>query len=135
MGHGKDLWDQWETLVNKQDWAGAALLFNSDGVYLSPIGRHEGREAIGAFFAELGKASEVSIETSLVLEDGNNLVAEWTDRTTVTGSTTMPDGTEIAAAGRALELAGVTVATVTDGKFTTMREYFDSATLTSQLSG
>ena len=66
------------------------------------------------------------------LLDGLTIVIQ---QTTGQDLPSMPDGAEIAATVRTLELAGVTVATVRNGKFETMREYFDSAALMSQLSG
>ena len=54
MGTGKDLWNEFETLLNKHDWTGAASLFASDAVYVEPAGRHEGREAIRAFLRGRG---------------------------------------------------------------------------------
>jgi steroid delta-isomerase-like uncharacterized protein len=136
VGSASDLWNQSVTLLNKQDWAWAASLFSSDAVFSSPIAHHEARLAILSFLEVMGKASpDMSVGASLVVEDRDTVVAEWIDRTSVTSATSTPDGAEIAATVRTLELAGVTVAAVRNGKFETMREYFDSAALMSQLSG
>ena len=113
MGTGTDLWHQFEALLKERDLAGASS-FTSDGVHVAPIGRREGREAIGAFWEEMRKGvSEINMTTSLVLEDGGTVVAEWSYRATATGITR--------------ELAGVTLATVRDGKFAAMRDYYDTA--------
>jgi steroid delta-isomerase-like uncharacterized protein len=131
---GKDLWNEAETLGNLHDWAGVALLYARDAVYSTPTGRHEGSEAIQAAFEAADKAfPDQTAQTSLVVEDGDVVAAEWTWQGTFTGAMTMPDGTEIAATGKAVELPAVNVATVTDGKFTTMREYYDNAAGMTQL--
>ena len=134
MGVGTDLWNQLEKLHNNQDMAGAGSLCTSDAVYVGPGVRVQGSEAIAAYFAEATKGmSDLAVETSLVIEDGDVVVAEWTSRATNTGPLTMPDGTEIPPTGKTLELPVVTVATVRDGKFATMRDYFDTADIARQL--
>jgi hypothetical protein len=55
------------------------------------------------------------IETSLVIEEGDTVVAEWISRLTHTGPLSMPDGTEIAATGKTVEHAGVTISKVGTG--------------------
>jgi steroid delta-isomerase-like uncharacterized protein len=134
MGIGRDLWNKWETLSNEHDWAALPSLFTSDAVYRYPFGRQEGREAIGAYYAVWRNAfSDDNIETSLVVEDGDAVVAEWMYRATVTGQATMAHSTQIAATGKRVEVAGVTVGTVRDGKFATMRDYYDTAPAVSEL--
>jgi ketosteroid isomerase-like protein len=134
MGTGKDLWKQMERLSNNQGLAGVGSLFTRDAVYVAPYMRREGSEAIGAYFAASGEGrSDFRMKTSLVIEEGDTVVAEWTSRSTNTGPLTMPDGTEIPPTGKTLELPGVTVATVRDGKFATMRHYFDTVDIARQL--
>ena len=126
MGAGKDLWLQFETLYSKRDWDGAASLFADDAVHIDPTGRHEGREAIRAWCEEGGAAfSEISFPASLLMEDGNSVVAEYVFRAMFTGPLTFPDGTVLPPTGNAQELPCVTISEVTDGKFVNMRDYFD----------
>ena len=135
MGTGKDLWNEVDTLGNKHDWAGVASLFASDAVYSMPrLVVTKGREAIRAFLEAGDKAfPDQTTQTSLVIEEGDIVVAEWTYRGTHTGPLPMPDGTEIPATGKTVELPGVTVAEVRDGKFVSMRDYFDNAAMMTQL--
>jgi steroid delta-isomerase-like uncharacterized protein len=134
VGTGKDLWTELEALSNKQDWTGVASLYTSDAVYSTPNFRHEGREAILAFLEAGDKTfPDETTQTSLVIEEGDIVVAEWDFRGTNTGPITTPDGTEIPATGKSVELPGVTVAEVRDGKIAVAREYFDSAVMSSQL--
>ena len=136
MATGKDLWNEFNARLVKHDLEGLLSLFAIDAVYSAPNFRNEGRGAIGAFFEAVFKAfSNTQVDTSLVVEEGDTVVAEWTHRDTQTGVFVMPDGTETPATGRSLEIPAVTVAYVRDGKFLTMREYFDLAVVISQLTG
>ena len=93
MGTGKDLWNQFEALFDKKDWAGAASLFAADAVHVDPTGRHKGREAIATFLEQGGEAfSDITFPASLVIENGDTVVAEYIFRATQTGPLTMPDG-------------------------------------------
>jgi predicted ester cyclase len=115
MGVGKDLWNEAETLGNKHDWMGVASLTTTDAVYSSPVCRHEGREVIRAFLERGDKAfPDQTTLTSLMIEEGDSVVAEWTMRDTHTGLLAVPDGTEIPATGKTVEFLGVTVAAVRD---------------------
>jgi ketosteroid isomerase-like protein len=134
MGVGKDLWTEMVTRYNKQDWSGVASMYASDAVLVDPNGRCEGRDAISAYFGALrGRFPIRSIETSVVIEEGDTAVAEWTWRGTNTGPLTLPDGSEMAATGKVVELPGVSVVTVRDGKLATQHDYADTAAIASKL--
>ena len=131
---GKDLWYQFESLFNKRDWAGVASLFTSDGIYVGPNLHHQGPEVIEVFLDEVCKAaSDIRIEASLVIAEGDTIVAEWTYRSSHTVPITNPDGTETAAMGTTLEFPGVSIGRLSGEKFATLREYYDNASVMSQL--
>ena len=134
MGVGRDLWNQFEALYGKQDYMGDASLFASDGVHVDPFGRREGREAIGAFLEEGDKPfSDITMETLQLVEEGDTVVAEWVWRATHTGPLPLPDGSEIPPTGKTVELPGVSVMTVREGKVAEQRDYFDNAAMMTQL--
>jgi len=140
MGTGTDLWNQCVVLLNNEDWAGFVSLFTSDAIYAGPNLRYEGREAIGAHFDEAGKAiSDIHYETSLVVEEGDSVIAEWTWRSRQTGQlptallVPASDGTEITPADGAINVAGVSVCKIREGKFASMRDYYDTAEMMRQL--
>jgi steroid delta-isomerase-like uncharacterized protein len=134
MGAARDLYHEYESAYSKLDYSGLASFYASDAVFADPISRHEGREAIGAFFEEADKPfSDIRFEVSRLIEEGNVLVAEWVWGATNTGPLTMPDGTEIPATHKAVELPGVSIVSVRDGKITSHRDYFDSASMIGQL--
>jgi uncharacterized protein (TIGR02246 family) len=140
MGTGTDLWNQCVARMNNEDWTGFVSLFTSDAVYAGPNLRYEGREAIEAHFDEVGKAiADVHYETSLVVEDGDSVIAEWTWRSTQTGQVPTAllvhasDDTEIALTHGAINIAGVSVCKIREGKLASMRDYYDTAEMMRQL--
>jgi hypothetical protein len=69
----------------------------------------------------------------LVVENAGRVIAEWKWRATNTGPLALPDGTEMPATGKSVELLGVSVVEVRDGEIAVVRDYFDNAGLMSQL--
>jgi steroid delta-isomerase-like uncharacterized protein len=109
-------------------------LYASDAVYTDPTGRYEGRDAIGAYLGGLDRSfPDGKLETSLLIEEGDTVVAEDTWRASNTGSISMSDSTEIPATGKTVEMHGVSVITVRHGKLASQHHYFDTAALASQL--
>jgi steroid delta-isomerase-like uncharacterized protein len=134
MGTGRDLWNEFDSVYSKLDYPGLALLYTSDAVHVDFAGRHEGREAIRTYFEEADKPfSDINVKTSQVIEEGNSVVAEWVVRATNTGPMITPDGTEIPATNKTMELPGVSVLSVRDGKIASHVDYVDSASVMKQL--
>jgi steroid delta-isomerase-like uncharacterized protein len=134
VGAARDLWNEYEAMYSKLDYSGVASLYASDAVHVDAVGRHEGREAIGVYFEEGDKPfSDISMETAQLIEEGDVFVVEWVWRAMNTGPLTMPDGTEIPATHKAMELPGVSVSSVRDGKITSQRDYLDNASMMTQL--
>jgi steroid delta-isomerase-like uncharacterized protein len=134
MGAAGDLWHDFESLYRKLDYDAVSALYAADAVHVDNNGRHEGREAIRAYFEEGDRPfSDISMETSRLIEESDALVAEWVWRGANTRPLAMPDGTEIPATHKNLETLGVSVLSVRDGKFTSQRDYFDNASGMTQL--
>ena len=124
MGAARDLWNEYELVYSKLDYSGLASLYASDAVHLDAAGRHEGRDAIRAYVEGADKPfSDISFETTQVIEEGPLLAVEWVWRAKNTGPLAAPDGTEIAATRKAVELPGVSVLSVRDGRITSQRDY------------
>jgi len=132
VGTGAELWNQFATLLEKMDYDGFASLFTRDAVYVTPLGRHEGREDIRAWIAEVA-GSEIQYDTARVIEQGSTIVAEWRWRSTQTGPLTRNDGSIIPATGKVMDVPGVTIVDVRDGHIVAARDYFDQAVILSQL--
>jgi steroid delta-isomerase-like uncharacterized protein len=134
MGVGKDLWTEFQMQYNKQGVSQVASFWASDAVYTDPTGRYEGREAIQGYLQQADKPfSDLRMDTTLLIEEGDTVVAEYELTATITGPISMPDGTEIPATGKTLEMYGVSVITVRDGKFAIQHDYYDMAAFMSQL--
>ena len=94
----------------------------------------KGREAIRAWCEQGGAAfSEISFPPSLLIEEGDHVVAEYVFRAMFTEPLTMPDGTVVPATGDAHEIPCVTISEVRAGKFVGMRDYFDLVVGLTQL--
>ena len=91
MGAASNMWNQYNRMDNKHDPAGLASLFSTDCVYIEPGGRHEGRDAFRAL-AEMSHRAfpDLKMKASLVIEDGDTVVAEWAWRATHAGPTQCP---------------------------------------------
>lgn len=134
MGTGKDLWSELVIRYNQADWSGWVSLCSSDAVFIDGFARCEGPEEINAYLEVSGKAfPDGKLATSLMVEEGNTVVAEWTWTATHTGPLPMPDGSEIPATGKRVESPGVSVLTMRDGKLASERDYSDSAPFMRQL--
>jgi steroid delta-isomerase-like uncharacterized protein len=127
MGVGKDLSVEKQERYNDNDAAGMATLFADDAVFVDSTGRYEGREAILAYLEALFKSFDGRFEPGRVIEEGDTFVAEWTWRATHIGPLAMPDGSAIPATGKTVEVPGVSVITVKDGKLSSQRDYFDTS--------
>jgi steroid delta-isomerase-like uncharacterized protein len=134
MGVGKDLWNELMTLRNNHDVGAAASLYASDAVLIDPTVLYEGRDAIRGCFEALFRPFDHKIETSMLVEEGDTVAAESLWRGTNTGPIAMPYGTEIAATGKTVELRGVAVLTIRDGKIASERAYVDMAAMATQLA-
>jgi steroid delta-isomerase-like uncharacterized protein len=134
MGAGKDLWTEVKARYNKGDLVGMASLYISDAVLTDPNGRFEGIDAMMAYLRAVKRAfPDEVIETSRLIEEGDTTVAEWTWRATHSGPFVIPDGNEIPATGKTVDVPGVSVVRVRDGKIASDCDYLDNAAVMSQL--
>ena len=102
--------------------------------YIDLTGRFEGPEAIRGCYELAGKIfPDDIVEISRVIEEGDTVVLEWRERGTNTGALPMPDGTELPATGKTVEMTGATVSTIRAGKYSALNAYYDSADVMRQL--
>jgi steroid delta-isomerase-like uncharacterized protein len=135
MGTGKRLWRRGELATNKQDYPAMAALYTPEAVYVRlshPAVR--GREAIQAYLEEADKPfSDIRLETSVLIEERNIVTAEWTWRATHTAPLALSGEAEVPATGKTVEIFGVSVCEIADGKFAGQRDYYDSAVMMAQM--
>jgi uncharacterized protein (TIGR02246 family) len=126
VARGSELWDRFETAFVKGDYEELTSLFADDGVYIEPAGRHEGRDGIRAWIDQWSQSvSDVSFETSLVVADGDVIIAEYISYATHTGPLEMPDGSVISPSGTTPRLPAVTILRIKAGQIIEARDYFD----------
>lgn len=120
---------------NRRDLAAMEALLADDAVLEVPgTGeRHEGRDAVMA--SERGWLTafpDGRIDIEEISGGGDTVVVEFTGRGTHTGPLQTPEG-EIPATGRRGTLRFCDVMTVRDGRIRSVREYFDSLAMLTQL--
>jgi steroid delta-isomerase-like uncharacterized protein len=134
MGAGKDVWTELQARHRQHDLSGYISLYTRDAVLIDPNGRHEGTEAIRAYIEEAEKPfPDVWMDTSLLIEEGETVVGEWIFRATHTAPLPMPNGGEIPATGKTVELPGASICELRDGKIAVRRDYFDFDLVLKQL--
>jgi uncharacterized protein (TIGR02246 family) len=126
MARESELWDRFEAALASQDYDGLASMYAPDGTYIEPAGHHEGRDAIRRWLDDWGHAfTGVTYKATLVVSDGDVIIAETTYHSVHTGPLTMADGSVMPATGKAIDTPGVTILRVKDAQIVTARDYID----------
>jgi steroid delta-isomerase-like uncharacterized protein len=134
VGTARDLNQQGVKHFNNGDLDAMAALYASDAVVVDPGGRHEGIAAIRKLWADqLAAFPGGQVEYTTEIEEGDTIVGEFIFRGTNTGAVVVPDGSELPASGKSVELSGVTIATVVDGKIASETMYYDNLALYTAL--
>src|ERR1017187_10254045 len=121
--------------------AGAAsvdlqTLFTADVVGWSPYATVSGLTSLADLAALREEAfSNVVIPFRGLDEVGNKAYAEWLVEADHTGPLVLSEDSVLEAAGRHVQLPGVTVADFREGKIRSFRTYFDDISLIEQIVG
>jgi steroid delta-isomerase-like uncharacterized protein len=108
--------------------------YADDAVYTSPDGVYKGREAIlDAWLGTKEAFPDGRVDVTLQVDDGSCVVSEWTFTATNTGPITMPDGAQTPATGHTVEVQGMDITEIRDGRITSHRMYFDNVAAFTQL--
>ncbi len=101
---------------------------------VSPDGTFEGRAAIREYWSQ-NRASfpDCTLTLDASFERGGTVAEEFTWAGTNTGPIVMPDGTELAPAGRRVESKGMEVEQVRDRKIAVQHLYWDNMAFAAQL--
>jgi ketosteroid isomerase-like protein len=127
MGTLRDLNQQGAKDYNNGDLDAMAKLYSRDAVLVSPDGRFEGIDAIRKQWADqMAAFPGAQIEYIREIEQGDTIVTEFVFRGTNSGPLALPDGSELPATGKAIELDGVVVATVVGDKIVSETMYYDN---------
>ena len=127
MGVARDLNQQGIKHYNNGDLEAFVALYSRDAVLVGPDGRFEGVDAIRDSWAEqMAAFPGAQVETVTEIEDGDTIAAEFVFRGTNNGALKLPDGSELPATGKTIEVPGATVAKVANGQIVSETMYFDN---------
>jgi steroid delta-isomerase-like uncharacterized protein len=128
------LLDRYVELYNAGDLDGVMELYAEDSVQLMPDGRFDGRSAIRDRLAtELTAFSDLAHRVVSYVEDGDAFADEWVFVGTHTGPLVLPDGTQVPATGKRVEVPGMELVRVRDGRIVVDNLYYDTLAVAAQL--
>jgi steroid delta-isomerase-like uncharacterized protein len=134
MGANRSLLEQYVELYNAGDLDACMELYADDAVQLMPDGIFEGRSAIRDRLAqELTAFPDANYTVASFVEQGDAFADEWTFTGTQTGPFLLPDGTQVPPTGKRLEIRGMELVQVRDGKIVVDNLYYDLAAGLAQL--
>ena len=134
MSANRKLLDRYVELYNAGDLDGVIDLYADDAVQLMPDGFFEGRSAIRDRLAvELGAMIDLAHRVESFVDQGDAFADEWTFVGTHTGPFPVPGGTELAPTGRRVEIRGMEIVQVRDGKIAVNNLYYDTMAVAVQL--
>lgn len=134
MSHNRELLDRAVDVYNSGDLDGYVDLYADDAVLTTPEGTFKGHDEIRQRFArELNALSDVSFDVVSYVEDGDKFADEFIFAGTHTGPLLMPDGTQLPATGRRIEIKGMEIVEVRDEKMIVDSLYYDNFGLLVQL--
>src|SRR5947209_1579970 len=122
----KDLLERYVESYNAGDLDACMDLYADDAVQLMPDGTFEGRSAIHDRLArELAAFPDIQFSFDNFVEQGDAFADEWTFVGTHTGPLLLPDGTELAPTGKRVEMKGMELVKIRDGKIVVDNLYYD----------
>lgn len=127
MGTARDLNQQGTKHYNNGDLEAMTALYSQDAVLVAPDGRFEGIDAIRKSWADqMAAFPGAQVENLSEIEEGDTIAVEFVFRGTNKGALTLPDGSELPATNKTIEITGATIAKVADGKIVSETMYFDN---------
>ena len=134
MSPNRKLLDRYVERYNAEDLDAVMDLYAEDAVQLMPDGIFEGRSTIRERLAqELSAFSEVAHRVESFVEQGDDFADEWTFVGTHTGPLSLPDGTDVPPSGKRLEIRGMELVKVREGKIVVDNLYYDTSAVAVQL--
>ena len=134
MERYRSLLERYVELYNAGDLDGVMDLYAEDAVQIMPEGTFEGRSAIRERLArDLVACPDIAWTVLSFVEQGDTFADEWSFVATHTGPFQLPDGSEYPATGRRVELRGMELVQLRDGKIIVDNLYYDFMAIVSQL--
>jgi steroid delta-isomerase-like uncharacterized protein len=126
MGPNRKLLEQYVELYNAGDLDACMELYAEDAVQLMPDGIFEGRSEIHDRLAqELTAFPDATYTVVSFVEQGDAFADEWTFTGTQTGPFLLPDGMELPATGRRVQVKGMELVRVRDGEIVVDNLYYN----------
>ncbi|HEX6049117.1 MAG TPA: ester cyclase [Gemmatimonadaceae bacterium] len=134
MSANRELLDRYVERYNAGDLDGVMGLYAEDAVQIMPDGTYEGWTAVRDRLAqELDGFAELNHTVRSFVEQGDTFADEWTFVGTHTGPFRLPDGSELPPTGKRVEIRGMEVVQVRDGKIVLNALYYDNLASMAQL--
>ena len=119
---------------NAGDLDGVMDLYAEDSTQLMPDGTFEGRSVIrDRLVKELAAFSNIAHRYISYVEEGDAFADEWVFEGTHTGPLQLPDGGELPATGKRVEVRGMELVRMRDGKIVVDNVYYDNVAVAAQL--
>ena len=134
MTANRELLERYVELYNVGDLDSCMELYAEDAVQGMPDGVFVGPGAIQERLArDLVTFPDAKYAVVSFVEQGDLFADEWTFSGTQTGPFVLPDGTELPVTGKRLEIRGMELVRVRDGKIVVDNLYYDLAAGLTQL--
>jgi steroid delta-isomerase-like uncharacterized protein len=134
MSANRKILDRYVERYNAGDLDGVMDLYAEDAVQIMPDGLYEGWNTVRERLAqELDGFTDLNHTVRSFVEQGDLFADEWTFVGTHTGSFRLPDGTELPPTGKRVEIRGMEVVRVRDGKIVLNSLYYDTMAVAVQL--
>lgn len=134
MSANRELLDRYVERYNAGDLDGVMDLYAEDAVQIMPDGTYEGWTAVRDRLAqELDGFAELNHTVRSFVEQGDTFADEWTFTGTHTGPFLLPDGSQLPPTGKQVEIRGMELVQVRDGKIVVDNLYYDSMAVLVQL--
>jgi len=117
MGRNRELLDRAVAVYNAGDLDGYVELYTDDAVLATPEGTFKGKGELRQRFArELTALSDINFTVASYVEQGDMFADEFVFAGTHTGPLVLPDGNKLPATGRRVEINGMEMVQVRDGR-------------------
>jgi steroid delta-isomerase-like uncharacterized protein len=134
MGTNRELLEQYVERYNAGDLDACMDLYAEDAVQQMPDGTFHGRATIRARLArELAGLPDATYTVASFLEQGDTFADEWTFAGTHSRPFPLPDGTELPPTGQRVQIRGMELVQLRDGKIVVDNLYYDGMAVLTQL--
>ncbi len=130
----RKLLERYVELYNAGDLDACMDLYAEDAVQTMPDGAFQGRDAIRERLArELEGLPDATYIVGSFVEQGDTFADEWIFVGTHTGPFPLPDGSQLPPTGKRVEIRGMELVQVREGKIVVDNLYYDNMAVLVQL--